>query len=158
MKKIFIDILSVITIAVIAAFIFNIASGNRISITKTYKKVEPVNPAYNIEKIDIEIFRFYLNKEGSIVLDARPESDFRSGHIPGASSFSINNFDALFSERGELLKLGKTVLIYCSGPTCEDSRQLAVKLSEKGIKDIFVFPGGMEEWIERGFKTEGEGI
>ena len=158
MKKIFIDVLSVLAVAIIAAFIFNIASGNRINVTKKYNIVEHVNENYNVEIIDIEIFRFYLEKEDSIILDARPESDFNSGHIPGARSFSINNFDLLFRERGGLLKLGKTILVYCSGPTCEDSHQLAVKLSEKGIKEIFVFSGGMEKWIEAGFEIEDNGV
>jgi len=157
MKKIFIDVLSVLAVAIIAAFVFNSASGNRINVTKTYKKVEHVNESYNIESIDIEIFRFYIKKEGSIVLDARTESDFKTGHIPGARNFSVNNFDFLFRERGDLLKLGKTILVYCSGPTCEDSHQLAVKLSEKGIKDIFVFSGGMDKWIESGFEIEENG-
>ncbi len=157
MKKIFIEVLSLLTIAVIAAFFFNTASGNRIKITKIYQKVEHVYQKYNVENIDIEIFRFYLEKKGCIVLDARPESDFRAAHIPGARSFSVNNFDSLFRERGALLKLGRTILVYCSGPTCEDSHQLATKLSEKGIKDIFIFSGGMEKWIEAGFGTEGEG-
>lgn len=158
MKKIFIEILSVLAIAIFAASIFNMASGNGVNVTKTYKKVEHINENYNVEYIDIEIFRYYLEKGHSIVLDARTESDFRSGHIPGARSFSINNFDALFRERGELLKLGKTILVYCSGPTCEDSHQLAVKLSEKGIKEIFVFSGGMEKWIEAGYEIEEDNI
>lgn len=158
MKRTFIEVTAILIVAGIAAILFNMASGNRINITKTHKKVKHVNQEYNIENIDIEIFRFYREKEGNIVLDARPDSDFRSGHIPGARSFSINNFETLFRERGELLKLGKTIIVYCSGPTCEDSHRLAQKLSEKGITDIFIFTGGMEEWVGAGFETEVNGI
>ena len=77
---------------------------------------------------------------------------------PSDMDFSVNNFDLLFRERGALLKLGKTILVYCSGPTCEDSHQLAVKLSEKGVKEIFVFSGGMEKWSEAGFEIEDNGV
>jgi len=158
MKKTMIEVLSILTTAVVAALIFNQASGNRIHIFQNYEKVELVDQEYNIEFIDIEIVRYYLEKEGTIVLDARSVEEFKSGHIPGASSFSINEFDTLFKERGEFLKLGTNVIVYCSGPTCEDSHMLAIKLSGKGIKDIFVFKGGMEEWIGSGYEIAGENI
>lgn len=158
MRKIIIEITAVLIIAIGASLIFNVLSGNRINILKKFKKIEDVDQTYNIEKIDIEIFRYYLEKEGTIVLDARPESDFTAGHIPGATSFSVNNFETLFRERGQLLKLGKTILIYCSGPTCTDSHQLAVKLYGKGIREIFVFSGGMEEWLNSEFETTDSGM
>jgi rhodanese-related sulfurtransferase len=158
MKKTMVEVLSILITAVVAALIFNQASGNRIHIFQNYEKVELVDQKYNVEFVDIEIVRYYLEKKGTIVLDARSVEEFKSGHIPGASSFSINKFDTLFKERGELLKLGANVIVYCSGPTCEDSHILAIKLSGKGIKDIFVFKGGMEEWIESGYEIAGNNI
>jgi len=150
MKKTFTESTAILIVAVAAALIFNLVSGNPISIVKKYKKAEPVNKDYNIEKIDIDILQYYLNREDTILLDARPRSDFDKGHIPGATSFSIQEFDSLFRERGALLKLGNTILVYCSGPDCGDAEALAVELMDRGIRDIFVFPGGMEEWESRG--------
>jgi len=153
MKKIIIEVIAVLAVALITALIFNQASGNRISISKKYKYVEPVEPGYNIEIIDIDVFMYYLKRAGTIVLDARPEEEFKSEHIPGADSFTVGNFDTLFRERGEFLKLGKTIIIYCSGPDCEDAHMLGSLLSKKGIKEIFVFDGGMEEWTRSGYET-----
>jgi len=141
-------------VAVVAALIFNLASGNTISVVKKYKKTEPVNNTYNVEKIDIDILRYYMNREGTILLDARPRTDFEKGHIPGADSFSIREFDTLYRERGGLLKLGSIVLVYCSGPDCGDADALAGKLMEKGIREIFVFSGGMEAWEKAGYEIE----
>lgn len=154
MKKTFIETAAVLMVAVIAALIFNLASGNSISIVKKYKKDEPVNKEYNVEKIDMDILKYYLEKKGTILLDARPRSDFNFGHIPGAASFSIREFETLFRERGEFLKLGSTILVYCSGPDCGDAEALAVALMEKGLREIFVFPGGMEEWEMAGNEIE----
>jgi len=152
MKKIIIEVLSILTVSVVAAIIFNQVSGNSISILKKYKNIEPVERTYNVEMIDIEVFTYYRSRGGTIVLDARPAEDFLSGHIPGANSFSVGKFDTLFSEQGQLLKLGKTIIVYCSGPDCKDSSMLALLLLKKGIKNIFVFKGGMEEWTGSGYE------
>lgn len=152
MKKTIIEVLSILAVSFMAALIFNQASGNRIHIFQNFKKVEPVDQEYNIETIDIEVLRYYLGRDGTIVLDARSAEEFSSGHIPGSSNFSIYEFDSLFRERGELLKLGNTIIVYCSGPDCEDSHMLAAKLSEKGINDIFLFKGGIEEWVGSGYE------
>lgn len=156
MKKLTIEIVTIILVAVTAAFFFNLISGNNINIFRPYKSDLPEGDRYEPEVIDIEIFKFYLGKKGTIVLDARTEDDFRAGHIPGAAGFNTRDFERIFRERGELLKLGKTILIYCSGPGCTDSSDLAIKLHGKGIKEIFVFKGGIEEWISAGDELEYE--
>lgn len=158
MKKTVVEILSIIITAVVAALIFNQASGNKIKIFQSYEKVEYVTNKYNVETVDIEVLRYYLGKEGAIVLDARSKEEYMAGHIPGASSFSNTEFDTIFKEMGEFLQLGSPVIVYCSGPGCEDSHMLAIKLSEKGIKDIFVFKGGMEEWIGSGHEIAGNDL
>jgi rhodanese-related sulfurtransferase len=152
MKKTIIEVLSILAVSFMAALIFNQASENRIHIFQNFEKVEPVDQEYNVETIDIEVLRYYLGRDGTIVLDARSAEEFKSGHIPGSSNFSIHEFDSLFRERGELLKLGNTIIVYCSGPDCEDSHILVAKLSEKGINDIFLFKGGIEEWIGSGYE------
>jgi len=155
MKRTLAEVLSILITAVIAALIFNQASGNKIQIFQSYKYVNIVDFKYNVEFVDIEVFRFYLNKDRSIVLDARSRAEYLAGHIPGAGSFSNNEFDTLFREKGHFLKLGDIVIVYCSGPTCEDSGILANKLIEMGIKNVFVFKGGMEEWIGSGYEITG---
>jgi len=153
MKKIIVECLLILGIALAAAILFNLISGNNIQFIKKYEIVEPVEQAYNIETIDIDIFNYYRNRPGTIILDARTEREFASGHIPGAVSFSVARFEPMFTEQGELLKLGTVIVIYCAGPDCRDSSLLASRLSGKGFSDIFVFKGGMEEWIGAGFET-----
>lgn len=46
------------------------------------------------------------------------------------------------------------VITYCSGEHCNDSHDLAVKLAEKGISEIFIFKGGIQEWEEYGYNVE----
>ncbi|MCK4888476.1 MAG: hypothetical protein KAS97_01015, partial [Candidatus Aminicenantes bacterium] len=89
MKKTMVEVLSILITAVVAALIFNQASGNKIQAFQSYEKIESVDVRYNVEFMDIEVLRYYLGKAGTIVLDARSKKEYMSGHIPGASSFSI---------------------------------------------------------------------
>ncbi len=146
MKKPVFEVILILVIALFSSLIFNKLSGNNIPILKKYETEKSNHKSYNIETIDIEILKYYLAKKGSIILDARSPEDFAEKHIPGANSFSVGNFDSLFRERGELLRLGEVIIVYCSGPSCEDSRNLAEKLRDRGFENIFVFKGGMEEW------------
>jgi len=155
-KKLTFEIVLILVLALFSALTFNQLSGNNISIFKKYEMEKPDHKNYNIETINIEILKYYLAKKSSIILDARTPEDFAEKHIPGANNFSVGNFDSLFRERGDLLKLGEVIIVYCSGPSCEDSRNLAEKLSDRGFENIFVFKGGMEEWEKVEGKIIGE--
>ncbi len=48
------------------------------------------------------------------VLDVRPESEFRAGHLRGAVSIPIDELKARLSE----LPAGREVVAYCRGPYC----------------------------------------
>ena len=150
MKKTIIETITVIITAVLAALIFNSVSSDRIDIFSRFQPDAGVSPDIHFEQIDIELFKYYMAEKGTIILDARSPEEFLSGHIPGAHSFNVGDFDSTFKERGEFLKLGELIIVYCSGPACNDAEILAIKLAAKGIGSIFIFSGGMEEWESSG--------
>ncbi len=51
---------------------------------------------------------------------------------------------------------GKDLVIYCSGPGCPLSNELADALAGHGIKNVKVLPDGWAGWYEAGFPIEGE--
>lgn len=49
-----------------------------------------------------------------------------------------------------------TLVVYCNGYGCPDSRETAEKLLSAGFGRVFVYEGGFPEWKEAGLPTEGE--
>lgn len=96
-----------------------------------------------------------------VVLDARSESHYAAGHIPGA--FLLDQFhqedtiDALLP----ILKEAAMIVVYCTGGDCEDSIFLSNSLVYNHGLDmeiISIFEGGVEEWEAMAYELkEGEG-
>jgi rhodanese-related sulfurtransferase len=42
------------------------------------------------------------------------------------------------------------LVVYCSGWSCNDSYDLARRLQDKGFRDLLLYRGGMEDWLEKG--------
>jgi rhodanese-related sulfurtransferase len=87
---------------------------------------------------------------GTVLLDARLPELFSPGHIPGAVNLPVAGFAAALPAHLPRLRSARLVIVYCGGPLCNDAVDLAVKLYEKGFKDILVYRGGMEDWQQRG--------
>ena len=56
-----------------------------------------------------------------------------------------------------LLMPDQDIVIYCTGPECDDSELLARELYAIGFTNIMVYKGGYEEWIDTGLAVE-EGL
>ena len=52
------------------------------------------------------------------------------------------------------LRQAKVLFVYCSGPSCHDSRDLALRLWGEGLKNILLYAGGMEDWTGGGHAVE----
>ena len=83
-----------------------------------------------------------------LVLDARPEALFESGHIPTALSLPSDDFKRRFRILQKALDAyrDKTIVVYCSGPDCPDSRLTAEALRKLGWRHVRLFRGGWSEW------------
>lgn len=125
-----------------------------------FKKYDPIqvedqgddNPdgsqPVNINEIDAETLKYLMESEESLLIDARTGEEYNQGHLPGAVSLPVYEFDRVYPEVEGLFAEGKTIVTYCSSVTCIDSPLLAKKLYGKGYRDIFVYRGGFEEWTE----------
>ena len=47
-------------------------------------------------------------------------------------------------------------VIYCEGDDCDVSKRLAAELMKLGFTKVYVFLGGIYEWIDAGYPTEAE--
>lgn len=65
-----------------------------------------------------------------VVLDVRPEPEFRAGHIAGARSAPLTQLDSLVSE----LPRRKQIVAYCRGPYCVYADDAVRLLRERGLE------------------------
>ncbi len=85
-------------------------------------------------------------KRGEItVIDVRPESEYRTAHLPHARSVPLTELKARL---GDLPK-GKPVVAYCRGPFCLMAGEAVALLNKKGFKATR-FELGVAEWRARG--------
>jgi rhodanese-related sulfurtransferase/DNA-binding HxlR family transcriptional regulator len=83
-----------------------------------------------------------------VVLDVRPEVEFRAGHITGARSVPLEELDSLAAS----LPRRKQIVAYCRGPYCVYADDAVRLLRERGLKarrlDV-----GYPEWHRAGRPT-----
>jgi len=65
-----------------------------------------------------------------VVLDVRPEAEFRAGHIAGARSVPLTQLESRSSE----LPRRKEIVAYCRGPYCVYADDAVRMLRERGLK------------------------
>ena len=84
-----------------------------------------------------------------VVLDVRPEAEYRAGHIAGARSAPLASLATLASK----LPRRREIVAYCRGPYCVYADDAVRQLRERGLKarrlDV-----GFPEWRRAGLPVE----
>jgi rhodanese-related sulfurtransferase len=76
-----------------------------------------------------------------LVLDVRPELEYRSGHIPEARSIPIDELEARLSE----LPRDQEIIAYCRGPYCVFADEAVTLLQEHGYRARRLIDG-LPDW------------
>lgn len=85
-------------------------------------------------------------KRGEIVvLDVRPEAEYRAAHLPYARSIPV----AELKRRLKELPANRPVVAYCRGPFCLMAKEAVELLAKKGFKASRL-EQGVAEWRARG--------
>ena len=102
-----------------------------------------------LEQLSAEELARRLERGDVVVLDVRPEAEFRAGHIAGARSAPIDELAALV----ERLPKRREVVAYCRGPYCVYADDAVRLLRSRGLKarrlDV-----GYPEWQRAGLPIE----
>lgn len=93
-----------------------------------------------------------INDQGATVVDLRPVTDFKKGHIVDAKNIPMNKLD---NELGSLRKLkDKPILLCCAlGST---AAQAGIKLRAQGFDNIYPMAGGINSWQNAGLPVTGK--
>jgi rhodanese-related sulfurtransferase len=93
--------------------------------------------------------------EPVVIVDALPPMSFAHSHLPGAINLPPSRVDTEAGRR--LPERGAEIVVYCANPECEDSVETAERLVALGYSNVRHFPGGKNEWRERGYPLERAG-
>jgi rhodanese-related sulfurtransferase len=102
----------------------------------------------------IEETRTISESFSHIIFDARRQSDYMAGHIPGAMSLPVHEVDKHLASASAMLTPAQPVLVYCSGQECEESLELGKILIESGYTNVTLFAGGITAWTQAGYPVE----
>jgi rhodanese-related sulfurtransferase/DNA-binding transcriptional ArsR family regulator len=102
-----------------------------------------------VEQVTAMELQRRLARGDVVVLDVRPEPEYRAGHIAGARSAPLTALSAVLSE----LPRRKEIVAYCRGPYCVYADDAVRLLRERGLKarrlDV-----GYPEWRRSGLPIE----
>jgi rhodanese-related sulfurtransferase/DNA-binding transcriptional ArsR family regulator len=103
----------------------------------------------DVEQLSASELRERLEHGNVVVLDVRPEAEYRAGHIAGALSAPLERLDAV---AGELPKR-RNVVAYCRGPYCVYADDAVRLLRDKGLRAVRL-DVGFPEWRRAGLPVE----
>ena len=98
-----------------------------------------------LETVSRDELRHRLRDRSVVVVDVRPETEFRAGHIPGAVSIKVDDIERRLHE----LPPGKPVVAYCRGPYCVYADEAVRFLLGRGL-DAARLEDGFPEWARAG--------
>jgi rhodanese-related sulfurtransferase len=111
--------------------------------------VEGVQKAYAgsfIPKITSDKMQTLVGHSSTVIIDARLERDYKSGHIEDAISLPINCSDEMYTEMLSSLEKDKKIVLYCQSAGCQFAEKIALRLKEDGFENLAIFKGGWVEW------------
>lgn len=156
------DIVILLGSAVIAAFAVSYFSPTGISLVGQWDESKGVITAnakddavvVDLEIDDVRIAKQIYDSGKAVFVDARSREDYEDGHIKGAVSLPVGQFDeSIDTFRGQYSTYS-SIVIYCSGRTCEDSRRLAHLLLDEGYTNVTVMIDGYPGWESEGYPIE----
>ncbi len=160
-KKLFLEMMFIILFAAAAGVIWNHAmlhdawTGAVAAAPKSSPSVSPDTGGIPLPAGLMQVKDMFARKE-AVFIDARDELSFARGHIKGAISLPLGQFEAQSAGFMGKVPLTATLTVYCNGYGCHDSMTLGKKLMSKGYRQVFVFEGGYPEWKDGKLPVEGQ--
>ena len=156
------EISIILGLAFVLAFTVNYFSPTGIAVVGQWDTAQGVvtakaknDPVINeIEIATVDQARILYESGDYIFVDARSAEDYEAGHIKGAVSLPVGQFEDKIAGFLEQYSPEISIVTYCSGRTCLDSHQLADNLLEFGYEKVNVFIDGFPGWEAEGHPVE----
>ena len=86
-----------------------------------------------------------------VLVEALGVGFFADAHLPGAVNIPPGQVEPLAAQL--LPDRDAEIVVYCSG-TCTSAAVVARRLEDLGYRDVTVYAGGKEDWVEHGLPVE----
>lgn len=100
----------------------------------------------DIRYASLAAVRASLDNGQVLVLDPRSETKFGQGHLPGAVNMSIAEVRTEGPQDPRLTAASR-IYVYGDGPNNALARAMAKKLMAADFDDVFLYDGGVAEWV-----------
>ena len=107
-----------------------------------------------LEVVRLQDVKQIIASKSMVLVDGRSEADYENGHLPGAYSLSVANFDKRVSQFSAEHPKEDAYVIYCGSGQCGLSRQLASLLQKKGYHHLKLYSAGYNDWFLSGNPVE----
>ena len=91
-----------------------------------------------------------------VLVDALAPMAYAHSHLPGAINLPPSAVEELRCAK-RIPNLDTEIVVYCSNPECHDSHATMERLRSLGYTNVQHYPGGKDEWRERGLPLERAG-
>ncbi|MCL5256784.1 MAG: rhodanese-like domain-containing protein [Chloroflexi bacterium] len=88
--------------------------------------------------------------EDFVLVDVRPEDEYKAGHIPGAVSLPLE----LIAQRYQELPKSKLIIVYCESADCDSSATAADNLLSLGFSNLEDMKDGIQGWQAAGYPLQ----
>lgn len=103
----------------------------------------------DVEPVSLPDLLKRVHRDDVIVLDTRPEHEYRAGHIPGAVSVPVDELQ----KRLRALPRSQEYVAYCRGPYCVYADR-AVEILQASGRRARRLKDGFPEWKAAGYPVE----
>lgn len=105
-------------------------------------------------QVSTQDMRHIVDEGGAVVIDSRPRSQFSSGYIPGAICLDVTPEEQVAAVRRVVAgDMSRSIVIYCNGPHCKQSRRLGKELALAGFTGVRRYQLGISVWRALGGPT-----
>ena len=128
-------------------------AANAISPRRIPYLTPPKAPPQGQDMVPLQEAEELWNGGSAFFLDARASADYSAGHIAGALSLPVEEFDDHYLQIAGMLNPDSTIVVYCDGVECDLSHRLMSKLRELGYHNVRYIVNGWTTWHTAGLLT-----
>jgi rhodanese-related sulfurtransferase len=90
------------------------------------------------------------HQPATLFVDVRSPADYEVGHVAGAVNLPEEEFEARLPSLLLRMEQAGAVVVYCKSVDCGKSLWAALRLRQRGLTQTKIYPGGWNEWSNRG--------
>ncbi len=142
----------ILTLSAVLGFTFNALRPNGLPVLQAQQSMVEVSEAEGTIALKDALV---LSMSGrALFLDARSHWEYEQGHIQGALPAPPEDFEYTLELYRPKLEAAENIITYCDGELCELSHELAAKLRDAGLANVYVLKNGWTLWQNEGLPTQ----